>query len=143
MGLALFHLSKSFTFTADSFVPSSHVGDVSVPLEELLGTTLEPDARGLYPTSPDGKLIGDDFIEHSLNVQMENPRDTGKPTLEIRAKFTPYDALRQQFWRKYLRQYDIDESGAFSHLELFSALDSLVGVHFTQSEVCKLMFLSV
>lgn len=34
-------------------------------------------------------------------------------------------ALRQQFWRVYLRNYDIDESGTFSHLEIFSMLDSL------------------
>lgn len=37
----------------------------------------------------------------------------------------PVDALRQQFWRFYLKQYDIDESGSFSNLEVFSALDSL------------------
>lgn len=93
-------------------------------MEELLGSTIQPDERGLYPATHEGKLIGDDFQEHDLAIQIEDPQ-WGQPTLQIRAKFTPYDALRQQFWRTYLRNYDIDESNAFSHLEIFSMLDSL------------------
>ena len=42
-----------------------------------------------------------------------------------RAKYQPYDALRQQFWRQYLKQYDTDENGLVSHLEITSMLDSL------------------
>ena len=42
-----------------------------------------------------------------------------------RAKYQPYDALRQRFWREYLKQYDTDDTGAISHLELTSMLDSL------------------
>jgi len=114
---------------------------------------VQADDRGLYPASSDGKLLGDDFHPHDLKIAIdgkeaaENEIDGKTPsTLQIRAKFTPYSmsrlsalpslpgspltlsfagALRQQFWRVYLRNYDIDESGSFSHIEIFSMLDSL------------------
>ena len=44
---------------------------------------------------------------------------------DIRAKYQPYDALRQRFWRQYLKQYDADEDGTFNRLEITSMLDSL------------------
>lgn len=43
----------------------------------------------------------------------------------LRAKYQPYDLLRQQFWRQYLKQYDSDDTGMISRLELTSMLDSL------------------
>jgi phosphatidylserine decarboxylase len=46
------------------------------------------------------------------------------PTIKS-AKYQPYDALRQRFWRQYLKQYDAEESGKLSHIELTSMLDSL------------------
>ncbi|MCZ6909889.1 MAG: hypothetical protein O7C56_02210, partial [Rickettsia endosymbiont of Ixodes persulcatus] len=135
----------------DKVSSNDHVGDVVVPLEQLLGTTVQPDERGLYPAGSDGKLIGDDFHPHDLKIVIDG-KESGErevdgktpSTLQIRAKFTPYSvsrrskhsadgadlrsrsgALRQQFWRVYLRNYDIDESGTFSHIEIFSMLDSL------------------
>ena len=48
-----------------------------------------------------------------------------KPILTIRAKFMPYKALRQQFWRALLKQYDADESGKIDKVELTTMLDSL------------------
>ena len=39
--------------------------------------------------------------------------------------YQPYDALRQKFWRQYLKQYDADESGDMTRLEITSMLDSL------------------
>lgn len=132
-------------FDWDKMSSNDHVGDVSVPLSQLIGEELQPDERGLYPCSKEGKLLGDEFREHELGVHVVDKEGVvvGGPKLMIRAKYTPYgaglfgirvrtelihvgiDALRQQFWRCYLRQYDIDESGAFSHLEIFSMLDSL------------------
>lgn len=47
------------------------------------------------------------------------------PHLTVRAKYEPYDALRQKFWRQYASQYDVDETGAISHTELSAMLDSL------------------
>lgn len=42
-----------------------------------------------------------------------------------RAKYEPYDALRQRFWRQYLTQYDTDDTGTISYTELTTMLDSL------------------
>ncbi|KAK3722488.1 phosphatidylserine decarboxylase [Vermiconidia calcicola] len=47
------------------------------------------------------------------------------PTLYIRAKYLPYRALRQQFWRAMLKQYDADDSGKIDKVELVTMLDSL------------------
>ena len=47
------------------------------------------------------------------------------PSLQIKAKFLPYHALRQQFWRAMLKQYDADESGRISKIELTTMLDTL------------------
>ncbi|KAE8440679.1 hypothetical protein EG329_006816 [Mollisiaceae sp. DMI_Dod_QoI] len=47
------------------------------------------------------------------------------PQLFIKAKYVPYPALRQQFWRSMLRQYDTDESGRISKVELTTMLDTL------------------
>ena len=52
----------------------------------------------------------------------------------ISAKYQPYDALRQHFWRQYLTQYDTDDTKTMSHLELTSMLDSL-GSTLTRSTV--------
>lgn len=47
------------------------------------------------------------------------------PQLIISAKYLPYSALRQQFWRAMLRQYDSDENAQISKLELTIMLDTL------------------
>ncbi|OCK79385.1 hypothetical protein K432DRAFT_383134 [Lepidopterella palustris CBS 459.81] len=47
------------------------------------------------------------------------------PTLYIRAKYLPYKALRQQFWRAMLKQYDADDSGLIDKVELTTMLDTL------------------
>ena len=47
------------------------------------------------------------------------------PELYITAKYLPYRALRQQFWRAMLKQYDADESGRASKIELTTMLDTL------------------
>ena len=47
------------------------------------------------------------------------------PKLTVRAKYEPYDALRQRFWRQYMAQYDADDTKAMSYTELTAMLDSL------------------
>ena len=47
------------------------------------------------------------------------------PELLVRAKYAPYAALRQQFWRAMLKQYDVDESGRISKVEMTTMLDTL------------------
>lgn len=73
---------------------------------------------------------GDDpsFTCFQLPLKMkkvEKWEDKHNPTLYIRAKYLPYPALRQQFWRAMLKQYDSDESGRISKVELTTMLDTL------------------
>ncbi|KAK3328364.1 phosphatidylserine decarboxylase-domain-containing protein [Cercophora scortea] len=69
-----------------------------------------------------------DFIPITLPLKMKNQEkweDKHNPQLSIRAKYMPYPALRQQFWRAMLKQYDTDESGRISKVELTTMLDTL------------------
>jgi phosphatidylserine decarboxylase len=69
-----------------------------------------------------------DFIPYTLPLKMKNLEkweDKHNPRLSIRAKYMPYPALRQQFWRAMLKQYDTDESGRISKVELTTMLDTL------------------
>ncbi|KAH7384320.1 phosphatidylserine decarboxylase-domain-containing protein [Phaeosphaeria sp. MPI-PUGE-AT-0046c] len=47
------------------------------------------------------------------------------PLLYVRAKYLPYKALRQQFWRAMLKHYDADDSGLLDKVELTTMLDTL------------------
>ncbi|KAL8694779.1 MAG: hypothetical protein Q9218_000625 [Villophora microphyllina] len=47
------------------------------------------------------------------------------PQLSIKTKYLPYTALRQQFWRAMLKQYDSDENARVSKIELTTMLDTL------------------
>jgi len=51
--------------------------------------------------------------------------DKHNPQLFVKAKYLPYPALRQQFWRAMLRQYDSDENARVSKVELTTMLDTL------------------
>lgn len=69
-----------------------------------------------------------DFCSITLPLKMKNQEkweDKHNPQLYIRAKYMPYPALRQQFWRAMLKQYDTDESGLISKVELTTMLDTL------------------
>ncbi|KAL2020916.1 hypothetical protein VTK56DRAFT_7803 [Thermocarpiscus australiensis] len=77
-------------------------------------------------TPPDGD--DPDFITYTLPLKMKNQEKweaKHNPRLTIRAKYMPYPALRQQFWRAMLKQYDVDESGHISKVELTTMLDTL------------------
>ncbi|KAJ5692700.1 Phosphatidylserine decarboxylase-related protein [Penicillium macrosclerotiorum] len=51
--------------------------------------------------------------------------DKHSPELLIKAKYLPYSALRQQFWRLMLKQYDADDSGRIDKVEMTTMLDTL------------------
>ncbi|KXJ91002.1 phosphatidylserine decarboxylase [Microdochium bolleyi] len=75
-----------------------------------------------------GVADADDFTPFTIPLKMKDWakwEDKHKPELFIRAKYMPYPALRQQFWRAMLKQYDADESGAISKVELATMLDTL------------------
>nr|XP_036584963.1 phosphatidylserine decarboxylase [Colletotrichum truncatum]KAF6794731.1 phosphatidylserine decarboxylase [Colletotrichum truncatum] len=69
-----------------------------------------------------------DFSDFSIPLKMKDAKkweDKHNPVLYLRAKYVPYPALRQQFWRSMLKQYDTDESGRISKIELTTMLDTL------------------
>ena len=98
------------------------------------GPTSAPlDANRLTPhTSPDtaaSQQAEDPLMKpYTLPLLLKNKdrwEDKHNPQLFITAKYLPYSALRQQFWRAMLRQYDSDENRRVSKLELTTMLDTL------------------
>lgn len=84
------------------------------------------------PATPN-RIITADNIEYDLKPysiplplkHKERWEDKHKPELHFKVKYVPYPALRQQFWRHMLRQYDSDDSGMISRVELTTMLDTL------------------
>jgi phosphatidylserine decarboxylase len=83
------------------------------------------DGGHVDPNSPDNEQ---GLRLYTVPLHLKNKdrwEDKFSPELFIRAKYVPYNALRQQFWRSILRQYDADESGMISKVELSTMLDTL------------------
>ncbi|KAH7262209.1 phosphatidylserine decarboxylase-domain-containing protein [Fusarium tricinctum] len=95
------------------------------------GMLAPADAMANAGSDPDSATqdSGDsDFYDYTVPLKMKNTdkwETKHNPVLYLRAKYMPYDALRQQFWRAMLRQYDADESGRISRIELTTMLESL------------------
>lgn len=110
----------------DKISGNDHVGSISLPIQELMADAPRPDeATGLFHPDQDGKHDMKDF-----KLPIVPPKDSQwetkhAPTLHFRAKYEPYDALRQRFWRQYLQTYDTDDTGAISLMEFTTMLDSL------------------
>jgi len=69
-----------------------------------------------------------DMKEYKIPLTLKNKERweaKHNPVLYIKAKYMPYKALRQQFWRAMLRQYDADDSHRVSKVELTTMLDTL------------------
>jgi phosphatidylserine decarboxylase len=77
----------------------------------------------------DPSVVDDQALKtFTLPLEMKNKERweaKHSPVLYIRAKYLPYRALRQQFWRAMLKQYDADESGLIDKIELTTMLDTL------------------
>jgi len=74
-----------------------------------------------HPDDPDLKS----YTIPLILKNKEKWEDKHQPHLLIKAKYLPYPALRQQFWRAMLKQYDADESARVSKVELSTMLDTL------------------
>lgn len=57
-----------------------------------------------------------------------------KPVLFIKARFIPYGALRQQFWRGLIKIFDADESGTMNFYEISELLET-VGASLSEKTV--------
>jgi phosphatidylserine decarboxylase len=81
------------------------------------------------PASAPAPVVEDkDLKQYIVPLKMKHEirwQDKHTPELVIKTKYVPYAALRQQFWRCLLNQYEIDESGHLTRLELVTMLDAL------------------
>jgi phosphatidylserine decarboxylase len=78
--------------------------------------------------SEDAERGDPDLHPFTIPLKLKNAEkweEKHSPMLYIKAKYLPYPALRQQFWRAMLKQYDTDESGRISKVELTTMLDTL------------------
>ncbi|KAI0471218.1 phosphatidylserine decarboxylase-domain-containing protein [Xylaria cf. heliscus] len=99
----------------------------SVPSSNLLPPDQMPNLN-TGNESDASDVDGSDFNTFTIPLKMKNLEKweaKHNPVLTIRAKYMPYPALRQQFWRAMLKQYDTDESGEISKVELTTMLDTL------------------
>ncbi|KAG6108323.1 hypothetical protein E4U13_006504 [Claviceps humidiphila] len=118
-------VSKTASSTNTTNVePSSQTPTVNALLN-LADAQTNPAADG-----SDATAERDDagFSEYVVALKMKNLdkwESKHTPKIFLRAKYLPYPALRQQFWRAMLRQYDTDESGQISRVELTTMLDTL------------------
>lgn len=99
-------------------VPTTDTGltpKTSNPVQEV--------ADDNHPQSEDPLLKS-----YTLPLVLKNKdrwEDKHNPHLHIKAKYLPYPALRQQFWRAMLKQYDSDDNARVSKIELTTMLDTL------------------
>lgn len=92
-----------------------------------LSTTDYNNGNGTTPHNA-GNSDDPDLYAYELPLELKNKarwQEKHRPVLYIRAKYLPYKALRQQFWRAMLKQYDADESGKLDKVELITMLDTL------------------
>lgn len=111
---------QSPTLTPPSSVPAEQSSStLTVPSGPPTPKIEEPDSPGQED---------DDLRTYVIPLTLEKKErweDKHSPELFIRAKYMPYRALRQQFWRVMLKQYDADDSGRISKVELTTMLDTL------------------
>lgn len=70
----------------------------------------------------------DGFRAYTIPLILKNKErweDKHFPQLFVKAKYMPYRALRQRFWRLMLKQYDADDSGRIDKVEMTTLLDTL------------------
>src|SRR5690606_10214221 len=78
--------------------------------ESSSSTTIQQPTSKIVPIS-DTPNIDLQSFDLPLNLKNKERWETKhSPELHIKAKYVPYTALRQQFWRVMLRQYDTDDS---------------------------------
>lgn len=110
---------RSIPSNGDGVAPQSSSSSLS-PADALNNSVVE--------ASPEMDSEDPDFSEYSIPLKMKNLdkwESKHNPIIYLKAKYVPYPALRQQFWRALLKQYDTDESGLISRIELSTMLDTL------------------
>lgn len=112
---------------------------VSGAVTPTLGPTSNPsslqagDSFHLHMTNSDNEAQDatrgiTDLHTFTIPLKLKNAEkweEKHSPELLIGAKYVPYPALRQQFWRAMLKQYDMNENNEISKVELTTMLDTL------------------
>lgn len=116
--------------SSTSLSSNANGSDQSPPSNGGLAPTSTPsgNSRDIPAINVDTSAGSDDFKSFTIPLELKkSDRWEGKhnPTLYIRAKYMPYKALRQQFWRAMLKQYDADDSCLIDKVELVTMLDTL------------------
>ena len=117
---------------------SSQASISSSVVQETPGPTSIPsDSSYLAPTTSNGQEASDENCAHAEDLDLKaytlpltlknKDRWEAKhnPQLFVKAKYLPYPALRQQFWRAMLKQYDSDDNAQLSKVEITTMLDTL------------------
>ncbi|KAF2762800.1 hypothetical protein EJ05DRAFT_491095 [Pseudovirgaria hyperparasitica] len=111
------------TASATSTSSSLSVPQVAPSSDTTVGNSGIP-AINVSPQAADDT----ELRSFTIPIEMKNKdkwESKHSPVLYIRAKYLPYLALRQQFWRAMLKQYDADDSGMIDKIELTTMLDNL------------------
>ncbi len=123
--------AKFMIYDWDRMSSNDYVGGAHISIADLLDAAPKPDPlTGLYQTDEEG-ILGTmkEFVLPLTRIEKDEEvkfrRAHKPPALTLQAKFTPYEALRQRFWRQLAQQFDTNDSGTLSRLELSSMLDSL------------------
>lgn len=107
--------------------PSTIPTDASSQTLDVPSSSLSPKSEET-PLTPQISADSEDLKMYTIPLLLKNKdrwEDKYNPELYIKAKYLPYKALRQQFWRVMLKQYDADDSGRLSKIELTTMLDTL------------------
>jgi phosphatidylserine decarboxylase len=119
---------KMSIYDWDKISSNDHVGSCVLPLSTLLQAAPKPDATtGLFDQDANAvaELKTFDLPLTRQGRDEEVKFGHSSPMLTIKAKYMPYAALRQRFWRQLLNQFDTNDSRSLSALELTAMLDSL------------------
>lgn len=116
-------ITSSSQFDSSSTVTSAPTDpNLLTPVSTHGGIIQEsPDENNSHNEDPNLKV----YVLPLILKNKERWEDKHNPQLTVSAKYLPYPALRQQFWRAMLRQYDSDENARVSKLELTTMLDTL------------------
>ncbi|KAF5378946.1 hypothetical protein D9757_008734 [Collybiopsis confluens] len=116
----------------DKLSSNDYIGECDFNVSELIaafedGRGMVDPETGLYPLDEEAsKGTGTKAFRLPLKTPKGMPWEAKhRPYVTFRGKYQPYAALRQRFWLQYLKQYDTDDTGSLSHLEITSMLDSL------------------
>lgn len=125
--------SPSPNLPPEEFVPppTSVPAPTSAPNKDPFDSvSIVSSEKTIVTTNSNNHDLNDDpqLKSYILPLELKNKdrwEDKHKPVLYLRAKYLPYRALRQQFWRALLKQYDADDSGRIDKVELTTMLDTL------------------